>query len=215
MTDKHTVMLVEDDAEVRDRLASELQKHDAFELIALCASKADAIARLSEDQPEVLLVDLGLPDGSGIEIIKAIRDNKLDCQAMVISGFQDERLVFQALEAGAQSYILKHDNSLDLVESILNMINGGAPISPIIARLMLQRFQTFDNDEAPTPEVLTKRQTAILKYVSQGFSSREISEKLNLSYYTVTTHIKNIYTKLQVNSRTEALFEANRLGLLN
>ena len=133
---------------------------------------------------------------------------------MVIFGFQDENIVFRALEAGAKSYILKHDKSQKITDAIISMMQGGAPISPVIARLMLQKFQQ------PQPvieltEALTERQVKILKLVSQGFSSREISEKLGISYYTVTTHIKNIYNKLQVNSRTEALHEAVKMGLLS
>ena len=93
------------------------------------------------------------------------------------------------------------------------MMEGGAPISPVIAKLMLQKFQQ-PQPVIELPEALTERQVKILKLVSQGFSSKEIAEKLTISYYTVTTHIKNIYNKLQVNSRTEALHEAVKLGLL-
>lgn len=123
--------------------------------------------------------------------------------------------MFDALEDGAKAYILKHDESSKITDAILMMMDGGAPISPVIARLMLQRFQQPMSQVKVVPEALTERQIKILKLVSQGFSSKEISEKLDIKYYTVTTHIKNIYTKLQVNSRTEeALHEAVKLGLL-
>jgi len=210
----YTLVLVEDDADVREHLAQLIVQHDSFELLAVAGDVAEGLAALTTHRPDILLTDLGLPDGSGIEIIKAIDAQNLDCEAMVISGFQDEYRVFSALEAGAKAYILKHDKSQKITDAILNMMNGGAPISPVIARLMLRKFQALPLNGHGLPEALTSRQVDILKLVNQGFSSQEIAEKLGIRYYTVTTHIKNIYNKLQVNSRTEALYEAGRLGLL-
>ena len=210
----YTITLVEDDTDVRNRLVKLLQAHEQFKLLDAAGTMAAGLKALKRYKPDVLVADIGLPDGSGIEIIKAIEKWHVDCSAMVISGFQDENTVFKALEAGAQAYILKHDDSTKITDAILAMMNGGAPISPVIARLMLQKFQTPQVSEKPLPESLTERQMKILKLVSQGFSSKEIAEKLGISYYTVTTHIKNIYNKLQVNSRTEALHEAIKLGLL-
>ena len=210
----YSIILVEDDLEVRQRLAEVINSHSAFNLLAAVDTMAAGIEALLHHRPDILLTDIGLPDGSGVEIIRAIGENHLDTQAMVISGFQDEHVVFSALGAGANAYILKHDESNKITDAIISMMDGGAPISPIIARLMLQKFQNKPVTQQDLPESLTDRQVHILKLVSQGFSSREISEKLSVSYYTVTTHIKNIYGKLQVNSRTEALYEARKLGLL-
>ena len=210
---KYTLIIVEDDADVRHRLSLLVNEHESFELLHVAATMAEGLAALQQYKPDILLTDLGLPDGSGIEIIKTIESQRLDCEAMVISGFQDENIVFQALEAGAKAYILKHDESTKITDAILAMMAGGAPISPMIARLMLQKFQTR-SQMSVLPEALTERQIRILKLVSQGFSSKEIAEKLEISYYTVTTHIKNIYNKLQVNSRTEAMREAIKLGLI-
>jgi len=210
----YTLTIVEDDADVRQRLSQLIIDHDNFELLDAAATMAEGLAALKKHKPDILLTDLGLPDGSGIEIIKTIEKMHLDCSAMVISGFQDENIVFKALEAGAKAYILKHDDSTKITDAIISMMDGGAPISPMIARLMLQKFQTPQHKESVLPEALTERQIKILKLVSQGFSSKEIAEKLAISYYTVTTHIKNIYNKLQVNSRTEALHEAIKLGLI-
>jgi DNA-binding NarL/FixJ family response regulator len=211
----YTVTLVEDDIEIRERLSQLLLDHADFELLHACGTLAEGLVALTHYKPDILLTDIGLPDGSGIDIIKSIEIQHLECEAMVISGFQDEHTVFEALQAGAKAYIHKHDHSQKITDAILSMMNGGAPISPVIARLMLQKFQSPPVDENTLPEALTERQKKILTLVSQGFSSREIAEKLSISYYTVTTHIKNIYTKLQVNSRTEALHEAIKLGLLS
>lgn len=211
---KYTVILVEDEDEVRKRLISLINNDPRFELLDASADMKSGVASLVKHKPDILLTDLGLPDGSGIEIIKAIEKNHLDCEAMVVSGFQDEHNVFNALQAGAKAYIHKHDESQKITDAIIAMMDGGAPISPVIARLMLQKFQPPQTTES-LPEALTERQVKILKLVSQGFSSKEIAEKLSISYYTVTTHIKNIYSKLQVNSRAEALYEAAKLGLLS
>lgn len=211
---KYSLIIVEDDEDVRRRLSQLINEHGDFELLHASSTMAEGLASLKKYRPDILLTDLGLPDGSGIEIIKAIEKFHLDCEVMVISGFQDENIVFKALEAGAKAYILKHDESTKITDAIVTMMNGGAPISPMIARLMLQKFQLPPQQDKVLPEALTERQIKILKLVSQGFSSKEIAEKLNISYYTVTTHIKNIYNKLQVNSRTEALHEAIKLGLI-
>lgn len=209
----YTVLIVEDDTELRQRFSNMFNEDEAFKLLGAVGTKSDGLAALEEYKPDALLTDLGLPDGSGVDIIKAIEPLQIDTQAMVISGFQDEHRVFDALEAGASAYILKHDTNQKITDAITSMMNGGAPISPVIARLMLKKFKFSKDQSIKLPETLTKRQINILKLVSQGFSSQEIAEKLDISYYTVTTHIKNIYGKLQVNSRTEAIFEAKNLGL--
>lgn len=212
---KYSLVLIEDDPDVRESLESTINQSDRFTLVASGARTSEGIAALRKFKPDILLTDLSLlNDDSGIDIILAIDRLKLDTKAMVLTGFQDEHLVFAALKAGADGYILKHDESQAITQSIMTMMAGGAPISPIIARLMLQKFQL--NTPAPTsPETLTEKQIQILKFVSQGFSSREIAEKLSLSYHTITTHIRNIYGKLQVNSRTEALHEATKLGIID
>ncbi|WP_434356056.1 response regulator transcription factor [Parasalinivibrio latis] len=208
-----TVTLVEDDDETRERLSEVISGHPDFDLLDASATMKSGVQALLTFKPDVLLVDLGLPDGSGVDVISQIYANKLDTQAVVVSGFHDEHLVFDALEAGAQGYILKHDRSQNIADAIQLMLSGGSPISPLIARMLLQRFNR-PVVENVLPEALTARQEKILHYVSQGFSSKDIAEKLKISYHTVTTHIKNIYGKLQVNSRTEAIFEAKRLGLI-
>lgn len=215
----YNIVLVEDEPDIRDRLAELLNTHEAFGTITLCHNKAEGLIALENRQPDILLTDIGLPDGSGIDLIRFVEESAITCEVMVISGFQDEQTVFDALRAGASSYILKHDDSTQITDAVLAMMAGGAPMSPKIARLMLQQFQPAAADTEQTPAAqdasLTERQVRILKLVSQGFSSREIAEKLDISYYTVTTHIKNIYRKLQVNSRTEALHEAFKMNLIS
>jgi len=213
MSVKQRVSVVEDDVEINQRLCNIISAGDEFILVHSARSIADAKVSLLEDKPDLLLVDLGLIDGSGIELIKLVYQEALDTQCLVISGFQDDRTVFAALEAGAVGYLLKYDNSQKITESMHQVFAGGAPMSPIIARMVLERFHNKPK-QVELPDMLTERQLLILKYVSQGFSSKEIAEKLSVSYFTVTTHIKNIYGKLQVNSRAEAIQEAHKYGLL-
>ncbi|MBT3205350.1 MAG: response regulator transcription factor [Gammaproteobacteria bacterium] len=122
---KYTLTLVEDDADVRERLSQLILDHDQFELLDASGTVEKGLEALKYYKPDILLTDLGLPDGSGIEIIKAIEQMHLDCEAMVISGFQDEHTVFSALEAGAKAYILKHDESQKITDAILSMMDGG------------------------------------------------------------------------------------------
>ncbi len=208
------VLIVEDMANVRERLSNVIESQSDFELVAVTENVEQGLQALLAHKPDLALVDLGLPDGSGVEVIRAIGQQKLKTQALVISGFQDEKNVFKALEAGARGYVYKLEEDQKIIEAINYILEGGAPISPIIARLVLNKFQTPEPDENQT-EALTSKQQNILLYISQGFTSKEIAEKLGISYYTVTTHIKNIYEKLQVNSRVEAIYEARKIGLID
>lgn len=207
------VNIVEDISEVRQRLINIITSDDQFELTHSADNLERGLSGLLACKPDLLLVDIGLPDGSGIELIRAIDKHNLDTQALVISGFQDEQNVFSALEAGAKGYLCKLEEDKKIREAINYILQGGSPISPVIARLILKKFKKPDL-QCELPEPLTEKQLAILGYVSQGFTSKEIAEKLSISYYTVTTHIKNIYTKLQVNSRTEAIYQAKKIGLI-
>lgn len=175
---------------------------------------SEGIRLLDRAAPDVLLVDLGLPDGSGISLIQHIREKGLNTQALVISVFGDELTVVPALEAGAQGYLLKDHPAEAIPQAIFQLMEGGAPISPVIARHMLKRFR---RSSAPATEMeqLTRRERDVLEMVSRGYTSSEIAEKTCKSYHTVTTHVRNIYRKLAVNSRAEAVTKAMQFGLLD
>jgi len=182
MTTQYSVIIVEDENEVRARLVKLINDEGSFELVNESATMSDGIKALTMFKPDILLTDLGLPDGSGIDIIKAIKIHNLDTEAMVISGFQDEHIVFKALEAGAQSYLLKYDESQSIISAIKAMMKGGAPMSPVIARLMLLKFQTPKSSIEFTPEKLTERQTPCVRIVVASkffYINRERSGKMN------------------------------------
>ena len=180
------------------------------------ASGIDLLNRLA---PDVLLMDLDLPDGNGMSLIEEIESRKLKTEAMVISVFGDERHVIRAIEAGAGGYLLKDGGADQITSAILQLVAGGAPISPSIAKHLLKRFRhhqqpdTQDTDNTQM-EPLTNREQEILKFVSYGYTAQEIAKQSNISIHTVNTHIRNIYSKLAVNSRAEAIMKAVRHGII-
>ena len=172
---------------------------------------------LRQNNPDVLLTDLGLPDSHGIDLIRTARIKNEQIEIMVISVFGDEKNVVSAIEAGATGYLLKDGDSEYIGDSIIDLISGGSPISPSIARHLLKRFKTSKQEKATdqTAPSLTKREMEVLKAVAKGLTYIEIADLLSMSPNTVTSHIKHIYRKLEVRSRSEAVFEAVQLGLID
>lgn len=211
----YTIVVVEDLSPIRDRFSDIISAHPELRLLGAHATLRAAQAHLRQHIPDVLLVDIGLPDGSGIELIREIQARKLPTQALVISIYGDEHTVIPALEAGAAGYLLKDHPPEQIPEAIIQTINGGAPISPAIARHMLKRFRSEESTTEDPPEKLTAREHQVLEMVSHGYTSSEIAEMSGKSYHTVTTHVRNIYRKLAVNSRVEAVSKAMRFGLLD
>ena len=172
-------------------------------------------------KPDVLLVDLGLPDASGIEVIRHASRTLPKCECMVVTVFGDEEHVLASIEAGAAGYLLKDATPENFLAGIRELINGGSPISPIIARRLLKRFQsengtvTAESAGGTADDVaLSQREKEILHLASKGFNYPEMGKLMGISPHTVTSHVKKIYRKLAVHSRGEAVFEANRMGLI-
>jgi DNA-binding NarL/FixJ family response regulator len=215
-----SVMIVEDDAITRRILSLAIESEPAFRLVATLSSVNAALIWLDHQPVDILLTDLGLPDGSGIEIIHACARRHPNCVIMVITISADAEDVFACIEAGALGYLLKGANRLEIVNAVLELRKGGAPMSPAIARMVLDRVRS--GNKAPgvaqkdlTPQVtLTKREIDILNLVAQGCGFEEVARLISLSVGTVNSHFKNIYRKLSVHSRGSAVFEAQQRGLL-
>jgi len=211
---QHTVVIVEDDAPTRQRLALAVGEREELSVVAEAGSLGEGLAALQREAPDVVLVDLGLPDGSGLDLIQASRRLSADTHCLVVTVFGDERNVVAAIEAGARGYLLK-DASYDLVaQGVLDVLAGGSPISPPIARHLLRRFHPDAEDPRDGGPHLSEREREILELVVKGFTYPEIASLLQISTHTVTTHVRRIYRKLEVSSRAEAVYEALHLGLV-
>lgn len=215
------ISIVEDDPLVSERFQAIIAGNPQLSVGFTCSSLQTGMEYLVQNPTDVLLLDIGLPDGNGIDLIHFIHDKNLPTQVIVITIFSDDKHIMDAISAGAMGYLLKDEEHQAIDTSIMQMLAGGSPISPSIARHLLKRFQPnntpslpTNNDTSTRKSHLTKRETEILQEISKGFTCKEISEMESLSYHTITTHVRNIYKKLAVNSRAEALFEAYNMGLL-
>lgn len=215
-----TVLLLEDEPAARERLAGIIARAPGLALASACGNLAGALAWLDGNPaPDVLLVDLELPDGSGIDLIRAARKRAPQAESMVISIFGDEAHVIAAIEAGATGYLLKDAGAGEIVAAIERLRAGEAPISSAIARHLLKRFCERADAPGITTEgmrasILTRRENDVLQLIAKGLSYQRIAQALEVSPHTVVAHVKQIYRKLAVNSRGEAVFEAMQLGLL-
>jgi DNA-binding NarL/FixJ family response regulator len=208
------ILIVEDDPTFRQRFAAIVTSCPAFSLIAAVGTCAEAIAALRKHSVDVLLCDLGLPDGDGADVVRQARRLHPQLDAMVVTVFGDEAHVMRSLEAGATGYLLKDSMPDDFIATIELLRAGGSPIHPTIARRLLQRFSNVAQPPADGPVTLTEREREVLQLVSKGYRAPEIAALLTISPHTVSSHIKNIYSKLEVSSRGEAVYEASRLRLI-
>ena len=218
------VLVIEDDLVTRTNMCAAVNASAGFHLVAAFGELQPALEWMKNHPLDMLLTDLGLPDGSGIDAISFCRNAWPKCDIMVITMFGDEKNVLASIEAGATGYILKDGDHQDVPRAMHALRNGGSPMSPLIARKVLERaLQTthFTSINSPSlnkqngpPVVLTKRESETLDLIARGYTYDEVARLLEISLSTVCTHIRGIYGKLAVTSRGEAVFEANKLGLL-
>ncbi len=230
-----TVALLEDDPRMRHRLAAAVSNNPRMSLVYSGDSCVECVAWLADHAVQVLLVDLGLPDGSGIEVIRRCRALHPACDVMVVTMFGDEANMLQAFAAEARGYLLKDGTESDLARHVLDLRAGGSPMSPIIARRLLQVLHSGATQALPVaqraaeravepdfkpfaathPDALTPREGEVLTLVSRGFTYEEVAARMGLSVSTVRTHVRGIYGKLDLHNKTEAVFEARALGWLD
>jgi DNA-binding NarL/FixJ family response regulator len=225
------VAVVEDDLGFQAALGRALGATTDMALTGKAVTRAQGLAMLQGAPADVLLVDLGLPDGSGIDVIQAATRLWPQCAIMVSTTFGDETHVMRSIEAGAAGYLLKDSDSGEIAEEIRSLMAGGSPISPIIARQVLRRFRSTpaggpgaDNpapDDAPAsrpaddaPASLSPREREVLNYITKGFTVDEIAGLMQVSHYTVQSFVRRIYSKLKVRSKAEAIYEARHQGIL-
>lgn len=212
-TMKQSVLIVEDDLLCRNRFAYAIALASDFELAGVADDLCGARALLERVCPDVLLIDLGLPDGNGVELIREVSRDHPHCDVMVATVFGDEEHVLASISAGATGYLLKESTPCDLVSQIRVLRAGGSPISPIIARQLITRLSPSSSDVDGQAR-LSPRELEVLRLCAKGYSFDEVADLMGLSRHTVTTFVKRIYRKLHVHSKTEAIFEAQKLGLM-
>ena len=214
------VALVEDDVAFQNSFTAAVGGTDDMELAGLAANVAQARAMLGGPPMDVLVVDLGLPDGSGIDVIRAANQAWPGCGIMVSTTFADEKHVIASIEAGAAGYLLKDSSPEKIADEIRALHAGGSPISPRIARQILLRFRPIDAEprqpETPAPlaSPLSPREREALELITKGFSYDEIADLMQVSRNTVMTFVRRIYQKLEVRSKAEAIYEARNHGIL-
>jgi DNA-binding NarL/FixJ family response regulator len=224
--DQISIIIVEDEPEFRRRFAQIIDSEPTMRLAGVAANKREAQALIDREDFDVMLIDLGLPDGTGIDLIRNVSQRKPDVDIMVVTVFGDEQHVVSSIEAGATGYILKDSTPADVISCIRLLRAGGSPVSPVVARSVLRAIRSrmggpgATSTSAPARSAnaennpLSARETEILQLLAKGMSFNEIGEILGISPHTVTAHIKKIYRKLAVHSRGEAVYEASQMGLL-
>jgi DNA-binding NarL/FixJ family response regulator len=199
---KKRVLIIEDDQEIRNSFSLIVNSSQNFTVTNAYSNCEDAIKHLHTDRPDYVLMDIELPGMNGIKGTRIIKDKYPNVEIVMVTVYEDSDLVFEALKAGASGYITKSANYMELLAALDEITRGGAPMSSKIARLVIDNFHI--NPNSP----LTKRETEILQLISEGKTYTQISEQLFISKETSKTHIKNIYAKLQVNCKSEALAKA-------
>ncbi len=217
------VLVVEDNLEMQEFFATCIARSPELQLSGCTGTVAEAKNWLDINAStlNVLLIDLGLPDGSGLDVIRHAMQRNPACEVLVISMFGDEDNVLASIEAGALGYIHKDATPDDIADAILAMRRGESPISPMIARRVLSKYRSEGAvasqglaDATQSADLLSPKELEVLALIARGFSYGEIARIQALSVHTVQSHIKKIYFKLAVHSKNEAVFEATRMGLL-
>jgi len=210
------VLIVEDRVHTAEKFAAAVKSDHRLNLAGIAYDLDTALHMLACCKPRVVLTDLGLPDGSGIDVIRAANQADWLCESLVVSVFGDEARVFRALRAGARGYVQKTDTAANIVTAICELVDGGSPMSPKIARLLLTEVgeerrgaQLFDQGHQ-----LSTREFEVLELIVKGLKRKEIAERLGITIGTVGSHIHKIYTKLNVTSNTAAILAAAKMRLL-
>jgi DNA-binding NarL/FixJ family response regulator len=198
-----TICIIEDLIEIQKGLQTIIESDSRFNLLKSFENAEDAISQLPILNPDIVLTDINLPGKSGIDCITEIKNEIPETQFIMFTIYEDNDQVFEALKAGASGYILKNTSSEKIIESLLELNDGGSPMSPKIARKVLSSFNAVTKNNVS--ELISKREQEVLELLSKGFLYKEIADKLNITLSTVKRHLNHIYQKLQVQNKTEAI----------
>jgi DNA-binding NarL/FixJ family response regulator len=201
-----TVGIVEDNEQIREGLAILINGSADYSCVATCPSAEDCLKQLPAVRPNVVLMDINLPGMSGIDAVRRLKELSPETQVMMLTVYEDDDQIFKSLLAGATGYVLKRTPPSELLDAIRTIHHGGSPMSDQIARRVVEAFRSMGKSSKDT-ENLTDREMEILSSVAKGNRDKEVAEQLFLSVETVRTHLRNIYKKLHVRSRTEAVLK--------
>ena len=201
------VAIVEDDQRWRSNLELLLRETEGLEFVGSYRSGEDAVKELPSKRPQVVLMDINLPKMSGVECTRQLRALLPEVQIVMLTVYDDSDRIFQALQIGANGYLLKRASADEILQAIQDVNRGGAPMSAYIARKVVQSFQQ-NAPSAKAEEVLSKRESEVLGYVARGYSDKEVADALGLTPATIRSYLKTIYGKLHVHSRTQAILKA-------
>lgn len=206
------ILVVDDHEVVRRGICALLETEEGIEVVGQAADGLTAVAEAERLKPNVVLMDLVMPEMDGVEAIRRIREILSDVSILVLTGFGTDDMLFPAIKAGALGYLLKDTHPEELVRAIHEASRGQSMLDPTVARRLLAELARTDR-ENPSPEVLSKRETDILRQLARGFSNDEIADILHISEATVRTHVSHILSKLELSNRTQAALYALREGL--
>jgi DNA-binding NarL/FixJ family response regulator len=219
------VAVLEDETHVRKMFEAVIAADPGLQLAFSAQTVAEAKALANTHAAQVYLVDLGLPDADGREFIRWVTENQPSASAMVVTVFGDDEHIVSSFAAGAVGYLLKDAPADEIAEHIAELVGGGSPISPSVARRLLQHFKIQNApavtetspaplDTYPAEQALSTREHEVLRLIEKGLTYEEIAQVLGITWHTVTGYLRRVYRKLEVNSRGEAVFEARQRGLL-
>lgn len=206
------VLLIEDFEDIRQWLAGLLRKAFGSVHITEAATVAQAHSELASQSFDLIVVDLNLPDGTGVDLLRRVKTQGLTAYCVVATAYDDDAHLLPALNAGADGYLLKDQAGDQLIRDLLGILNGSPPLSPPVARRIMQLARQQPSASLSVP--LTAREEEVLTYVAKGLNRIEIAQVLGVSAHTIITHVRSIYSKLDISSRAEATVEAIRRGLI-
>ncbi|MGC3959766.1 MAG: response regulator transcription factor [Verrucomicrobiota bacterium] len=201
-----TVAIVEDNRSFRAKLVDYLNETPGYKCVCDCDSAEEALKLIPRHRPDVVLMDIHLPNMSGVDCTRQLKESCPEAQILILTVYEDNDRIFGALKAGASGYLLKRADPADILRAITEVKQGGAPMSVQIARRVVQSFR----EPAPNPrkeESLSQREEEILQQLSKGYTAKEIADHFSISVNTVRSHLQHIYEKLHVRSRTEAVLK--------
>ena len=197
------VGIVEDDRELRENLTKVIEGHSRLQCVAACRSSEEALELLPSKEPDVVLMDINLPGMTGLKCTALLKHRHPKIQILMLTVYSNNNYIFEALQAGASGYLLKSNSSEEVVQSIISVMEGGAPMTGQIARRVIEAFRKPTNNGVSEAR-LTERELEVIQLIAKGYSNKEIATQLGVALSTIRRHIENIYVKLHVHCRTEA-----------